>query len=121
MKIYLTHYKHCDYENELYQPIKLSSLVKDFHIIFPYDTSKNPTNSKEVISNSDIILAEVSYHSTGQGIELGWAENMNKPIITFYKNQPASRSTQLISTSGFSYNTKSELISGIIDAIKKLS
>ena len=33
----------------------------------------------------DIIIAEVSYPSTGQGIELGWADVFKIPIICIYK------------------------------------
>jgi hypothetical protein len=84
-KIYLTHASTFDYKTLLYQPLKASSLADNYQIIFPHETDSAARYSKEIIKNSDLVLAEVSYPSTGQGIELGWAEIFRKPIIFFIK------------------------------------
>ena len=37
--------------------------------------------SKEVIRTSDLVIADISYPSTGVGIELGWADCFNIRVI----------------------------------------
>lgn len=86
MKVYVSHSKSFDYINALYQPLKGSHLPVEF--IFPHEKSSVPFNSKELFESHgcDYVLAEVSYPSTGQGIELGWANIYKIPIICAYKS-----------------------------------
>jgi len=85
MKIYVTHSSNFDYKNDLYLPIRQSKLNIQHEITLPHEQTDELFNSKEYMKNCDFILAEVSYPSTGQGIELGWADLYNKPILCFYK------------------------------------
>jgi len=85
MKIYITHSGSFDYINELYSPIKESMAFKKHQVIFPHDKSTKPYNSRELTKTFDIVFAEVSFPSTGQGIELGWASYYRKRIICFYR------------------------------------
>lgn len=84
-RVYITHSTAFDFKTALYKSLKSSIINTKHQLIFPHETDIAPQNSKEIIKNADIILAEVSYHSTGQGIELGWAETFRKPIICFYQ------------------------------------
>lgn len=85
MKIYVCHSKSFDYQNELYKPLKEAKLSVEF--IFPHEESSQTFNSKELFEkhSCDYVLAEVSTPSTGQGIELGWADISGIPILCFYK------------------------------------
>lgn len=85
MKIYVSHSRNFDYKNELYRPLKESHLP--IELIFPHEESLETFNSKELLESHgcEYILAEVSYPSTSQGIELGWADAFGIPIICFYK------------------------------------
>lgn len=85
MKIYVSHLRNFDYINQLYRPLKESKLPVEF--IFPHEDSPSTFNSKELFEahGCDYVLAEVSYPSTGQGIELGWADIFGIPIICVYK------------------------------------
>lgn len=85
MKIYFAHSAGFDYKKEYYQPIKTSSLSGGNELIFPHETDAF-INTKEIIVASDLIIAEASYPSTGMGIELGWANAANKPIVVIYKS-----------------------------------
>lgn len=69
---------------------------------------------REVIPACDIVLAEVSYPSTGQGIELGWASAANIHIIAFYRHG-SSRSSALefVATDMFEYETQDDMLDGI--------
>jgi nucleoside 2-deoxyribosyltransferase len=73
-----------DYKNKLYLPLRASSLNKEHEIILPHEDNKE-VRTKDLIEKSDVIIAEVSYASTGQGIELGWASASQKPILCFYE------------------------------------
>ena len=69
MKIYVCHSTSFDYNNHLYEPLK--SVLSDHDLIFTHDADSD-FHSKDAIDSSDLVLAEVSYPSTGQGIELDW-------------------------------------------------
>jgi len=85
MKIYVCHSKSFDYKSELYEPLRLSPLNQLHEIILPHEFSEQSFNSKEVIPTVDLVLAEVSFPSTGMGIELGWANKDGKRIVFIYK------------------------------------
>ncbi len=85
MEIYVGHASSFDYQTKLYDPIKNSSLYQEHNFIFPHEACSKATDSKEVVNNSDVFIAEVSEPSTGLGIELGWATNSKCKIICFYK------------------------------------
>lgn len=112
LKIYITHSTAFDFKTLLYKPLKsLSDKHVDYQFIFPHETSNNPLSSKEIIKQADLVLAEVSYPSTGQGIELGWAEMLGKPIFCLY-TQGAQYSTSLgiITSKFFEYKNSDDLI-----------
>lgn len=84
MKIFVTHSSSFDFKNELYLPLRTSELNKNHSIYLPQEKGKEII-TKDLIKNSDIVIAEVSYASTGQGIELGWADIFKIPIVCVYK------------------------------------
>lgn len=111
MKIYLAHATRYDFKKELYEPLKNSSLVKKHDIEFLFDRKKLPESTKEIIQNSDLILAEVSYPSLGEGIELGWANLLKKPIICFYKKgQLGSKFITMITQKIIEYKTADDMV-----------
>lgn len=67
MQIYLAHPTCYNYYDELYGLLQELGLP----IIFPHLTNQQAVNSKELIAQSELLIAEVSYPSTGAGIELG--------------------------------------------------
>jgi len=71
MKIYLAHSSKYDFKNELYKPLQSSKLDKEHEIYYLYDVTETPGSTKEIIKNSDLVIAEASYPSVGMGIELG--------------------------------------------------
>ena len=85
MKIYVAHSSSFDYKNELYKPLRSSNLNEIHEITLPHEDSSAQFNSKEYLKECDLVLAEVSYPSVGQGIELGWANLYEVPIVCFYK------------------------------------
>jgi nucleoside 2-deoxyribosyltransferase len=85
MNIYISHSSSYDYENELYKPIKESKLSSLHHFFLPHEPENIDVDAVTEFKQTDILVAEVSYPSTGQGIELGQASLANIPTVCFYK------------------------------------
>lgn len=119
-KIYLTHASTFDFKTMLYQPLKSSSIADKHQIIFPHETNSAVKSSKEIIRNIDLVLAEISHPSTGQGIELGWADSFKKPIICFYQHgKMYSSSIPLITHEIFEYDSSNDLLKKLSTYIEK--
>jgi nucleoside 2-deoxyribosyltransferase len=87
-----------DLEYDIYSGLTHSAPInRNIHIIkdnkFLYEWYRN------LISKSDIFMADVTYPSTGVGIELNIASNLNKPI---YLMIDTYLSTQLLNQSPLS-------------------
>ena len=113
MKIYISHASKFDYINKLYNPIKESKLFKKYEFILPHD-GDNVINTKEIISKSDLLIAETSIQTTGQGIELGWADFSNVPIICIYeKGAEISSALKFITKDLIEYENIEDMINKI--------
>lgn len=119
MKIYISHASKYDYENKIYNPIKQSNLIKENTLFFPHDDDNKIVNTKEIISNYDLVMAEVSLPSIGQGIELGWADYAKTPIVCFYeKGAKISSSLKFITNEFIEYENDMDMINQINEYIK---
>lgn len=108
MKIYIVHSTSFDYKTELYQPIKN---WRQSTFILPHDTQNEPLDSKQVIKECDLIIAEVSYPSTGSGIELGWGNMHDRRILCIHKEDcKPSSSLKMVSSDFLSYSSPEDLI-----------
>ncbi len=117
MKIYLSHSINFDFKKNLYHLIKKEDFHKNF--IFPHEKSDKQYPVKKLFSTKkcDLIIAEISLPSTGQGIELGWANIYKIPIICFYKSGASySKSLNQISKKIIKYTDNTDLI----EKIKKI-
>jgi hypothetical protein len=92
MNVYISHSGAYDYEGELYTPIKESELSKVHHFFLPHEPENIDMDAKTVLKQTDVLIAETSLPSTGQGIELAQAEAAGVPIICFFKigSKPSS-------------------------------
>jgi len=122
MKIYLIHSSaYPNFEQELYEPFKKSELNKEHQFIFPHENKAETVNSKVIISNCDLVLAEVSFPSTGAGIELGWADMFNRKIICLHKdNVIPSDAIRFVAQHLVSYGDSESMIREISVAVKGL-
>ena len=84
MKIFISHASSYNFENELYEPLRKSTIFSKHEFILPMQKDKFDT-SLQTIQSCDLMIADVSYSSTGQGMELGWATILNIPVICIYK------------------------------------
>jgi hypothetical protein len=86
--IYVSHSTSTNYRSFLYDPILLSDLSKIYKFVLPHNNKLNEafkTKDFFVSGHCKLVIAEVSLPSTGQGIELGWAEIFKIPIVCFHK------------------------------------
>ena len=81
-KIYIIHSSSFDYKKDLYGPLEK---MTDLEFVFPHKKENEHVDSRDLIKNCDLVLAEVSYPSLGAGIEIGRAEALGKPIVAIYE------------------------------------
>ena len=118
MNIYISHSTKYDYINKIYNPIKKSNLIDNNNFFFPHDNEA--VNTKSIISNSDLVIAEVSLPATGQGIELGWADYSNTPILCIYeKGSKISSSLRFITNNFIEYENAEDMVIKILDFINQ--
>jgi len=124
MKIYIAHSSGYDFKSELYAPLENSGLWRNHQIILPHKDVPvdNPMNTKEMTASMDLVVAEVSFPSTGQGIELGWADYSNIPILCIYKKSSKFSSSLKVITNDFiEYHDATDMVNKLISFIEKLS
>lgn len=120
MKIYIGHLRNFDFLEELYKPIMNSRLYEKHEFIFPHLTNER-FNSKEVIEQSDLFIAEVSRPSLGLGIEIGRAEMSNKKILCIYnENFKIASSLKYVNVDIVKYKDKDDMICKIEEYLEGL-
>ena len=121
MKIFVAHSSNFDFKNELYKPLRGSALNIKHEILLPQEKGREII-TKDIIKNLDVFIAETSYPSTGQGIELGWADIFNIPIICIFKEgTKISQSLRYVTDNLIVYKHTEDMIDKLDGALKKLS
>ena len=85
LNIYVSHSKKMDYKNELYKPLLESIIGLDNNLILPHSKEYDKVDTKQILINSDMLIAEVSIPGIGIGLELGRAECNNLQIVCLLK------------------------------------
>ena len=95
-RIYIGHSRdeNLNYQEELYPPL-ISSLDDDEVIVPHKNGAEAQLDSEVVLQTCNLMIAEVSYASTGLGMELVWARDAGVPVLCIYKIgcQPSSSVT----------------------------
>jgi len=113
MRIYVSHSRALNFEEELYKPLEEYAIASGHQFIFPHDISMSDYPSRSLFESRgcDMVLAEVSLPSTGQGIELGWANTFGVRIIAVHKaGSTVSSSLSHVTKDSFEYKNSAELI-----------
>lgn len=114
MNIYISHSSGYDYEKELYKPIKESELAAIHHFFLPHEPENIDVDATDELKQTDVLVAEVSLPSTGQGIELGQASVAGVPIICFYKaGSRPSGSLRFVTDKIIAYDNVHDLLAKI--------
>jgi hypothetical protein len=91
LRIVVTHSSDLCWKKEFYNLLRMFR-SDECEIFLPQDDGVKEKITKEMIKNCDFVIAEVSFPSTGQGIELGWADVFSKKIycFNFARSTPSS-------------------------------
>ena len=120
MKIYIGHSNDFNFKEELYMPIIESKLNEKVEFIFPHLTTQT-FNSKEIIEQSDLFIAEVSRPSLGLGIEIGRAEMKNKKILCIYNEKYKKPSSlKYVNVDILAYKDKEDMVCKLEEYIELL-
>lgn len=122
MKIYIGHSSSINYKEELYRPLKESELASDHDLVFPHDDSEEQFDSKNFLRDeADLMIAEVSKSSTGLGIELGWANIYEVPVLLICsKDSEVSRSLEVISDDLLRHKGRIEMVEILEEEVQQL-
>lgn len=120
MNIYVGHSRDIDYISNLYNPIINSKIGKQENFIFPHLEEKT-FNSKGIIEQSDLFIAEISKPSLGLGIEIGRAETKGKKILCIYEEKSKIPSSlKYVNVDLLSYKDKYDMVNKIEEYIRIL-
>jgi hypothetical protein len=115
MKIYVCHSSSFDFSKELYEPLKT---IQGHEFVFPHDRG-NDAHSEDVIASCDLVIAEVSFPSTGMGIELGWADAAGVPIACVHRaDTMLSSALRHIAKSIVAYGDAEDLVGKLGEMLK---
>ncbi len=120
MRIYLAHSTGYDFESELYIPLR-GAFSREHELLLPHEGHPDGVESRAIIAGSDVVLAEVSLPSTGQGIELGWANASGVKIICFYRaGAKPSGALRFISDTLIEYSGSDAMVARIQAALEAI-
>lgn len=112
--IYISHSSKINYETLLYAPLLASHLHGNYNFVLPHQGSPDEQfQTKDLFESGfcKLVLAEVSLPSTGQGIELGWAELLAIPITCLYKQgSSVSSSLKCVSSHFIEYKDSDDMV-----------
>lgn len=110
MKVYVAHSSDFDYVNKLYKPLRESRLNAVHDFFLPHEKGQ-AEDTKELMKECDLLLADVSKPSTGEGIEIGRAEAIGLRIVFVYeKGSKVSSSLKFVSQEIIEYSDSADLI-----------
>lgn len=114
MKILVAHASNYDYQAELYEPLKQSAVMQQHTVIYPHDEENAEIETNSHIPDTDLMIAEVSYPSTGAGIEIGLVQAAGIPTIFVHKAgiKPSS-SLRFIKGKIVAYTGSADLVSKV--------
>ena len=122
MNIYVCHATSFDFRNELYTPLRNSSLNDEHTFILPHEENDEQFSSKQLFQSKkcDLVLAEVSFPSTGAGIELGWADVFDIPLLCIYqKGTKYSGALNLLTNTFIAYEDQDDLVKKLSTALRE--
>lgn len=120
MKLYVCHSCGFDYERELYGPLR-NSMSDNHDIFFPHEGENSKVNTTRIIKDSDLLIAEISFPSTGLGIELGRAEVFGKRVVCiFKKNSEYSKAINFVSEDFIEYEDSEDMVKKLKNFISRL-
>lgn len=118
MLIQVSHSRHYDFQEDLYNPIKGALFFSEYSWIFPHDGRE--VDSKVTLRNVDLLIAEVSSPTTGNTLEIGMASAYGKRILCIYKKgSMISSSLKFVTEDFIEYDSPEDMVGKIGTFLKK--
>lgn len=113
VKVYVIHSKDFNFKEELYKPLRESVLNSQYQFVFPHEQGDGLFDSKSLLKNErTLVLVEASFPKIGVGIEVGWANAYERPVIVMVrKGYRLSPSLQSVCDSNFEYEGPEDMTS----------
>ena len=94
--------------------------MQEHEFYFPHEEGDRE-HTKETIQQSDVVVAEISYSSTGAGIELGYAHSFGVPIIALHEvGNLGTTSVAYLTTTILEYQDEEDMITKLTEALRSL-
>lgn len=120
MKIYIGHSTEMQYEEELYSPLKESEIIEEHELMLPHDSKEFFESKSFLREECDLLIAEVSNSSIGLGIELGWADEFEVPVVCVYKeSSDPSDALKAVTEKTFEYSDRDELVEIVKNVVEE--
>jgi len=87
--------------------------MQEFDMILPHEDSEELFDIRSAIETSqiDFVIADITYPSTGQGVELTWINAAGIPIECLYlEGSQVSHTLKLLTNKFFDYETEEDMI-----------
>jgi hypothetical protein len=122
MRVCVAHSKDFDFRTELYGPIRESRLNGVHDFVLPHEHSEELFSSKGFFRDEcDAIVVEATFPKIGIGIEVGWADAYDVPIIAMHrKGTKLSGSLRPMCREVIGYDGPQEMISKLEGALGRL-
>lgn len=111
MRIRIGHSTAYDFENQLYAPLRTLELPSGMVLSLPHDSGPEGDCTRTFFENGcDVFIAEVSYPSTGLGMEIAYASMYDVPVVCLHRSdcRPSS-SLNRVTRKVIPYASKDEL------------
>ncbi|MDB5195507.1 MAG: hypothetical protein JWO84_691 [Parcubacteria group bacterium] len=119
MKIYIAHASGHGFKEEMYGPIRSSTLNAAHEINLPQEGPIEEI-TREMIATCDAVVADVSHPSLGVGIEMGWANAAGVPVIAMLAaGTTVSFSIDNAVTERFEYSSPEEMLATFEEVLAK--
>ena len=121
IKAYIMHSEKVDYKEEIYKPLLEIGLMNDYFLILPLTEKYKASYIKELLTDSDIVICDLTKFNFFANIELKTAKKLNKEIHYFINvNDKAVKKYKDDSIT--KYNDKEEfskLVKDLLDSLNK--
>ena len=85
------HSEKLDYKEEIYKPLLELDLMKDYYLVLPLSEKYKSDYIKELLTNSDVVICDLTKFNFLANIELKTAKKLNKPIYYLIKENDKNK------------------------------
>ena len=83
IKVYIMHSEKIDYKEEIYKPLLEKGLMNDYFLILPLSEKYKASYIKELLTDSDLVICDLTSFNFFANLELKAAKKLNKTIYYF--------------------------------------